>query len=418
MNSRGDAPSPRLLPPPVGQEQRSGCWSGEVSSSLAVTDKPLLNSWCMEWPTLLYIAMRIVDFKKRTSRSISSKKNLASALSITAAEIDALCLTPSESRYSELHRPKPNGDVRIVFNPTKLTRKIQTRINNRIFKDIVIWPYFVFGSIPKEKYGAPKDYIACANQHKGAGSILKIDVKNFFDNVHEHLVLNVFENFLKFPKPISEILTNICCRNGSLCQGAPTSSYIATLCLFDIEAKLVEKIERKGLVYTRYVDDITVSSKNRNYDFSYVSKLLCDALSEKELPVNHDKTVTSTSTSEALIVHGLRVNTSTARYPADEVRKIRAAVKNLEIVAREPNYIRSIHYGREFYKCQGRVNKLARVGHSQHSNFMKRLDCIRPMPSLIDISIAEKIIDRIKTPCLLPEKSFGIGEDLTSPRLD
>lgn len=340
--------------------------------------------------------MIIANFQKTAKQSISSKANLAKVLSVSVSEIDALLSFPSESRYFRLEKPKPNGEVRVVYNPTKLTRKIQTRINSRIFKETIKWPYFIFGSIPKEKNSSPKDYIACANQHRNAGSILKIDIKNFFDNIHQELVEKIFVNFFKYPQGIAKILTDICCRQGTLCQGAPTSSYLATLCLFSVEPALVKKIEKKGLVYTRYVDDITVSSKIRNFDFSYIEKIIDDTLTEKELPINHRKTLIASSSSESLLVHGLRVNTSTARFPADEIRKIRAAVHNLEVVAKEPNYIRSHYYRREFYKCQGRVNKLARVGHSQHKKLIEKLIKIRPLPSHTDIEIVKKIIDRIK----------------------
>lgn len=318
-------------------------------------------------------AMIVATFQKTAKHSISSKANLAKVLSIDVSEIDALLKFPSESRYARLEKPKPNGEIRVVYNPTKLTRKIQTRINSRIFKKIIKWPYFVFGSIPNENINNPKDYISCANQHKNAGSILKIDIKNFFDNIHSELVEEIFTEFFKYPSSVARILTDICCRNGTLCQGAPTSSYLATLSLFSVEPALVKKIEKKGLVYTRYVDDITVSSRVRNFDFSYIETIIEDTLTEKELPINHKKTIIASSSSESLLVHGLRVNTSTARFPADEIRKIRAAVHNLEIVAKEPNYIRSHYYRREFYKCQGRVNKLARVGHIQHKKLIEKL---------------------------------------------
>ena len=351
-------------------------------------------------------SMAFANFEKISSHSIASKNNLAIALGIHLSEIDDLLATPADVRYSRLEKPKPNGEIRVVYNPSKLTRKIQTRINSRIFKKIIKWPYFIFGSVPKANDNIPKDYIACANQHKNAGSILKIDIKNFFDNVHEDLVEEIFSNFFKYPIEVSKILTDICCRNGTLCQGAPTSSYLATLCLFSVEPNLVKKIEKKGLSYTRYVDDITVSSKDRNYDFSYIENIIENVLTEKELPVNHKKTHVASSSSESLLVHGLRVNTKSARFPADEVRKIRAAVKNIEIVAKEVNYIRSHYYRREFYKCQGRVNKLARVGHSQHKKFIERLQKIKPLPSNADIEIVKKIIERIKITTMQERSEF------------
>lgn len=345
----------------------------------------------------LYVKpMAFATFEKISSHSIASKNNLANALGIDVSEIDDLLASAADLRYSRLEKPKPNGDIRIVYNPSKLTRKIQTRINSRIFKKTIKWPYFIFGSIPKGNDKIPKDYIACANQHKNAGSILKIDIKNFFDNVHEDLVEEIFNDFFKYPSEVSKILTDICCRNGTLCQGAPTSSYLATLSLFSVEPNLVKKIEKKGLAYTRYVDDITVSSKERNYDFSYIERIIENVLTAKELPINHKKTHVASSSSESLLVHGLRVNTKTARFPADEVRKIRAAVKNMEIVAKEANYVRSHYYRREFYKCQGRVHKLARVGHIQHEKLKERLQKITPLPSHTDIDIVKKIIERIK----------------------
>lgn len=107
-----------------------------------------------------------------------------------------------------------------------------------------------------------------------------------------------------------------------------------------------------------------------------------------------------------MLVHGLRVNTKTARFPSDEVRKIRAAVKSMETVAKEPNYVRSHYYRREFYKCQGRVHKLARVGHMQHKKLKERLQKIMPLPSHTDIEIIKKIIEKIKLAALSERSEF------------
>ena len=107
----------------------------------------------------------------------------------------------------------------------------------------------------------PKDYISCARLHCSSKSILTIDIKDFFDNVHEVHVKEVFKDFLKYSDDVSSVLADICCMNSHLVQGALTSSYIASLVLFDIEGDLVKKLERKNLVYTRLVDDMNVSSK-------------------------------------------------------------------------------------------------------------------------------------------------------------
>lgn len=338
----------------------------------------------------------IEDFTKRVAGSISSISALANALDLNLSEIENLLNTPADQRYKEKFIEKKHGGVRKVYNPSALVRKIQQRIINRIFKPLVDWPFFVYGSIPKSNGQPAKDYVAAANVHAGAGSLLKMDIKDFFDNIQREVVFDVFFDFFKYPYPVSEVLTDICCRDDRLCQGALTSSYLAALCIFDVEARMVKRIEKKGVTYTRYVDDITISSKNRSYDFSYVEKVVEEVLMSKDLPVNKGKTSVVNLTSKPLLVHGLRVNTSNARLPIAEVKRIRAAVQHLEVASREPNYITLPTYREEFNKCMGRVNKLARVGHIQHSALVSRLKRIRPKSTRSDLYVAIQMLKIIR----------------------
>lgn len=346
------------------------------------------------------------DFKKTTSNSISTRGNLVNALDISNSELDYVLGLSGEDRYKRILKFKPNGEERIVYNPTNEVRKIQRRIKNRIFKEIVDWPDFVFGSIPQKKGKPSTDYVACAGRHSGSKSILKIDVKSFFDNVHENIVFQIFSDFFDFPEDVSKILTDIACRNGSLCQGALTSSYLATLALYDVESAMVEKLKRKKLTYTRYVDDITVSSKEKDYDFSFALNVIEQVLNGKELPINKAKTVVSHSGSESLLVHGLRVNTVTTRLPTEEIRRIRAGVKNLEIVAAEDGYRWSLGYRREYYKHLGRVYKLKRLGHQQYEKLLLRMEAIYPKPSRRDLEITLRLIRKIKLTFAQEKENF------------
>lgn len=246
--------------------------------------------------------------------SISSVENLCSALGISLDEIYGALSLPDEEKYSIKPIPKSDGGDRLVHNPHYLLRKIQRRINKRIFSrvSIIQWPDHLFGSVPNQpgqnnKEIINKDYVSCAAKHCGAKSILKVDVKDFFDNIHKSLVLDVFLNFMKYDREVSELLSEVCCFKSHVVQGALTSSYLAGLCLYDVEGAVVEKLMRKGLVYTRLVDDITVSSKVSNYDFTYALDVIKTMLTSKELPLNLAKTRSIYVSSEPLTVHGLRV---------------------------------------------------------------------------------------------------------------
>lgn len=290
--------------------------------------------------------------------------------------------------------------------PHPLIKKIQRRINNRIFSKIIIWPYYLFGSVPSEidvlhdEELLKRDYISCAQQHCKAKSILKYDIENFFDHIHYDLVYGIFIDFFKYDDTVSEVLANLCCMDGvdgnRIVQGAPTSSYLASLCLWDVELYVVKRLERKNLVYTRLVDDITVSSKIHDYNFENAKKAIEDMIHEKDLPINRTKSRTFNISNEPLSVHGLRVNFHTPRLPSDEVGRIRASVKNIETRAATNNFRTSKAYRKAFERCLGRVHKLARVGHDAHVKLKNRLLKIKPLPSIRDVNRVKRSVELLE----------------------
>lgn len=344
---------------------------------------------------------------KESSGSIASIDALCRALDINLAELTQVRALSSSDRYEEKKIPKKDGSTRIVHNPHYALRKIQRRINRRIFAnpDVISWPDYIFGSIPNDEYSETpidRDYVNCARQHCGAKSILSIDIKDFFDNIHRHQVVRIFKDFLKYSSEVSEILADICCKDEHVVQGALTSSYIASLCLFETEGDLARKLGYKGLTYTRLVDDITISSKVARYEFSYALKQAEQTLNDVGLPLNSGKTRIQNASMRPLIIHGLRVDFEEPRLPPDEARRIRASVKNLELLAASPGYRASRSYRKDFNRSMGRVNKLARVGHNQHPVLLSRLRRILPLPSHADIKKAEELVQRLQKDLLRP----------------
>lgn len=251
-----------------------------------------------------------------------------------------------------------------------------------------------------------RDYIACAQVHCLSKSALKLDIKNFFDNISSELVFDIFHRLLKFPEEVSSVLKDICTHEGKLIQGALTSSYLASLCLWDTEEKVVNRLRKKGLQYTRFVDDITISSRTSGFDFSHAQQLVAQMLLEKDLPLNNAKTRIYNMSSEPYLVHGLRVCFKEPRLPASEIGRIRANVKNIEKIATETTYRMSHAYRHDFNRCMGRVNKLARVGHSQHAKFVSRLVAVYPLPSKNDIERCQKIVDRLDRDHALKHQNY------------
>ncbi|WP_444913668.1 reverse transcriptase family protein [Microbulbifer sp. TRSA007] len=336
--------------------------------------------------------------QKKTKKSISNLDNLADALGVEYSVLENAKSLGSE-RYRSQELPKSGGGVRKVYDPHPLIRTLQGRINKRIFIPLVSWPKYLYGSLPNEQINnrlISRDYIECAKQHCLSKSLLKVDISNFFDNIHRDYVYEIFSNFLKFPEQVSSYLTDICCLNDFIVQGGLTSSYIATLVFWEYEGLLVKRLERKGLTYTRLVDDITVSSKVHNFNFDYAEKHIKLMLLELDLPINDSKTKVVRSGIEPLQVHGLRVNYSKPRLPSHEVKRIKAAVHNVIKMSKVNNYRTTVAYRKAHDRCMGRVNKLARIGHNKHSMLKNQLIQALPLPSKSDIKKAERSISRLE----------------------
>lgn len=354
-----------------------------------------------------------LNFRKRYPSSIGNLENLLSALDITEQEYIEFNALPLEERYKEFHIPKSDGTSRHVYSPHKLVRKIQRRIVRRIFRSparekweiikqnggAIIWPSYIYGSVPNDFYdnkSISKDYVACVSNHCGCKSVLKVDIRNFFDNITPELVFNVFNKLLKYPRAVSNALVNICCHNGMLIQGALTSSYIASAVLFQDEPSIVNRLRRKRLVYTRLVDDITISSYNVDQDFSFALDIVREMLNKNNLPLNESKTLVLRESTSDILIHGLRVSFKEPRLPADEISRIRASVKNLESLATIADYRVSLDYRKSFNRCLGRVNKLKRLGHTQYLPLKKRVVNILPLPSKMDITRLDSFIYKLE----------------------
>lgn len=337
-----------------------------------------------------------IPIKKPNTNSLRSLHSLSSCLNISLSDLNEAREMPSHLRYKKKQVKKINGDFRDVYDPHPLIRRIQKRINNRIFKELIIWPGFIYGSVPtnkeEKKAGIERHYIACAKQHCNAKTILKVDIRNFFDNIHRDIVYSIFQRVFKFKGEVLNYLTDICCYDHKIVQGALTSSYIASLCLFDLEHNVVNRARRKQLVYTRLVDDITVSSKLVGYNMNQILEHIKSMLNEKDLPINEDKTQVHNISTESLKVHGLRISFNEPRLPSDEVGRIRASVHNLDKLAKKNNSITSIAYRLEYNRCVGRVNKLGRVKHGKYKILSAKLKLIQPKAAKRDIDKIERAV--------------------------
>lgn len=101
-----------------------------------------------------------------------------------------------------------------------------------------------------------------AQAHVGQHAYATTDISSFFTNSKACYVRRFFKNKLNISGEALEILVQMCTFRGHIPTGAPTSSILAFLAHKDLFDEIAEYMSKKDIIFTLYVDDITLSAKH------------------------------------------------------------------------------------------------------------------------------------------------------------
>lgn len=144
--------------------------------------------------------------------------------------------------------------------------------------------------------------VNCATRHTGAQWLLKMDIAGFFSSISEIQVYRVFRSLGYQPLVAFELarLTTYAPREspryqlpqwstrdadwtideytfkglGYLPQGAPTSPMLSNLIMSEIDGDIEGVSVKGGLRYTRYSDDLTFSTRSRDFSRAKAGNLI------------------------------------------------------------------------------------------------------------------------------------------------
>ncbi len=180
-----------------------------------------------------------------------------------------------------------------------------------------------------------------------------------------------------FPPAIADILTKLTTYRGFVPQGAKTSGFIANLIFWDKEPKLVRSLSKKGIVYSRLVDDITLSCNYRPSSKTY-RKCIAETygmLLSKDVEPNRKKHKIMLSGFKQ-VIHSLNTTSRKPTISKKERNNLRAAVFQLENF---PIHQRNkSEYKKRFQSIMGKVNILCRLHENEGLNLKARLKAIIP----------------------------------------
>lgn len=266
---------------------------------------------------------------------------------------------------------KRDGTIRITYDVKSGLKLVHKKITRKLLKK-VNYPDYLKGSLPK------RDYLDNADAHTSSKCIITEDIKNFFPSIRKDIVISIWKNIFHFPHDVAETLAELITYKGCLVQGGTASSYIANLALWYKEPALVKELHDQGFRYTRYVDDISVSSKTiiTPKEKTKIIRKIHIMLSSIGVKLNRKKHKIMPR-NESQKIHRINVNTNNPTLPKNERRKIGSAVYQCEQMFNSSS--NSQEYENLFNSTLGRVNMLSRLHDSLAAKLKCRLEKIKPI---------------------------------------
>lgn len=304
------------------------------------------------------------------NKPISKVSSLSKILGVNDDQLIKISSEADNYFYVAKRVVKPNGDVRITYDTRPQLKTIHEAIKNRIFGQ-VIYPDYLQGGLKK------RDYISNTRKHVGKKTLITEDISNFFSSINSTFVYKMWLYAFNFPPAIADILTKLTTYRGFVPQGAKTSGFIANLIFWDKEPKIVSSLSKKGVCYSRLVDDITLSCNYQSSNTTY-KRFIAETygmLLSKEVKPNRKKHKIMLSGFKQ-VIHNLNTASGKPTISKKERNNLRAAVFQLESF---PIYQRNKpEYKKRFQSIMGKVNVLCRLHENEGLQLKVRLKAITP----------------------------------------
>lgn len=236
--------------------------------------------------------------------------HLASLIGIDAWMLASLVTAP-ERHYRDFIIPKRRGGERRISVPSPALLACQRWIVREVLTKIDVSPW-AHGFVPRRSIRTNVE------PHLGNLHLLKLDLESFFPSIPLRRIVAIFLR-AGYPPNVSFYLASLCCLEGRLPQGAPTSPALSNIVAKRLDARLGAFAAKQGLVYTRYADDLTFSGAS--IDPSILS-FLNTTIMDEGFQLNISKTVFR-GAGRKKIVTGVSISSGKAKLPRETRRKIR-----------------------------------------------------------------------------------------------
>lgn len=240
---------------------------------------------------------------------------LAGFLQEKHTDLESILSKNPSNHYKTYKIPKKTIGFRLIAQPTSQIKQVQKTIISLLEEHLPIHHC-------AKAYKQGTSIVDNAKVHLDSEYLLKMDLLNFFNSITPDIFFNEFKkNSFSVNKLDKKILTDFLFWNRSkkrnrnlvLSVGAPSSPFISNFVMFKFDQKVASYCESLNVNYTRYADDLTFSTKERDLLFSVknqVANMVFNEFSGK-LRINETKTVFSSKAHNRHITGIILTNNNT-----------------------------------------------------------------------------------------------------------
>ncbi|MBR9852821.1 reverse transcriptase domain-containing protein [Paracoccus seriniphilus] len=216
------------------------------------------------------------------------------------------------ARYKEFTIPKKSGGTRRICAPRIALLGLQRDILRLLESD-----YRPRAHVHGFVGGHQRSIVSNARQHVGKRWVLNIDLEDYFETIHFGRIRGrLMAPPYDYPEEIAQFIAHIACFQtekeveGSLrtthvlMPGAALSPILANIVSDKLDAELARFCRQLGCTYTRYADDITISSNRRTFPAP---------IGRFANPDSHDDFILSDTFQQMIEDNGFRINHAKTR---------------------------------------------------------------------------------------------------------
>jgi retron-type reverse transcriptase len=219
---------------------------------------------------------------------------LSQEVGLPAGDIDRI-IASAPRRYKEFKIKKRNGaGEREIAQPSKELKAIQRAVISRVLSSLPVHDC-------AHGYVAGRGIKSNAMAHISGAYVLKMDFADFFPSIKPRDLRAHIDKYLSgcFDKIEARQLEMIIfwLKKGTkslrMCIGAPSSPFVSNSIMYEIDSRISSMCAENNVVYTRYADDLTFSSKEKGV-LSRVEKGVEEILRSTKSPsieINERKTI-------------------------------------------------------------------------------------------------------------------------------